>query len=92
MKELMNNFAERPFHLNIVLISYSTSGNFSYWSYWNTLLTGDLRGFGILRAGSGHPLPSSSKNKKGKGILRAGSQNKKGKGILRACSGKEWDF
>ena len=34
---------------------------------------------GILRAGSGRPLSSTSKNKKGKGILRAGS-------------GKEWDL
>ena len=28
----------------------------------------------------------------GKGILRAGSRNKKRKGIVRAGSGKEWDF
>ena len=55
---------------------------------------------GILRAGSGHPLFSSSKTNNGKGILRAGSGNNKGKGILRAGSGcplsssskKEWDF
>ena len=38
-----------------------------------------LTGIGILRAGSGCPLSSISKNKKGKGILRAGL-------------GKEWDF
>ena len=28
----------------------------------------------------------------GKWILRAGSRNKKGKGIVRAGTGKEWDF
>ena len=44
-----------------------------------SLLGNLLTGKGILRAGSGHPLCSSSKNNKGKGILRAGS-------------GKEWDF
>ena len=38
-----------------------------------------LTGIGILRAGSGCPLSSILKNKKGKGILRAGS-------------GKAWDF
>ena len=27
-----------------------------------------------------------------KWILRAGSRNKKGKGIVRAGTGKEWDF
>ena len=32
-----------------------------------------LAGKGILRAGSGRPLSSTSKNNKGKGILRAGS-------------------
>ena len=57
-----------------------------------SLLGNLLTGKGILRAGS--------RNKKRKGILRAGSgrplsstlKNKKGKGILRAGSGKEWDF
>ena len=38
-----------------------------------------LTGIGILRAGSGRPLSSTSKNKKEKGILRAGT-------------GKEWNF
>ena len=28
----------------------------------------------------------------GKGIVRAGSRNKKGKGILKAGYGKEWDL
>ena len=28
----------------------------------------------------------------GKGIVRAGSRNKKGKGIVRACYGNEIDF
>ena len=28
----------------------------------------------------------------GKGILRAVSRNKKGKGIIRAGTGKQWDF
>ena len=28
----------------------------------------------------------------GKGIVRASSRNKKGKGIVRAGTGKEWDF
>ena len=28
----------------------------------------------------------------GKGIVRAGSRNKKGRGIVRAGYGKEWDF
>ena len=28
----------------------------------------------------------------GKGIVRAGSRNKKGKGIVRAPYGKEWEF
>ena len=27
-----------------------------------------------------------------KGIVRAGARNKKGKGIVRAGSGKQWDF
>ena len=44
-------------------------------SLWGNLLTG----IGILRAGSGSPLSSISKNKKGKGIVRAGT-------------GKECDF
>ena len=59
-----------------------------------------LTGKGILRAGSGCPLCSSSKNNRGKGILRAGSGNIKRKGFLRAGSGhplsfsskKKWDF
>ena len=37
-----------------------------------SLLGNLLTGKWILRAGSGHPLSSTSKNKKGKGILRAG--------------------
>ena len=57
-----------------------------------SLLGNLLTGKGILRAGSSCPLSSTSKNKKGIGILRAGSGNKKGKVILRAGSGKEWDF
>ena len=44
-----------------------------------SLLRNLLTGRGFLRAGSGCPLSSTSKNKKGKGILRAGS-------------GKEWEF
>ena len=28
----------------------------------------------------------------GRGILKAGSRNKKGKGIVRARTGKQWDF
>ena len=59
-----------------------------------------LTGKEILRAGSGCPLCSSSKNNRGKGILRAGSGNNKRKGFLRAGSGhplsfsskKKWDF
>ena len=57
-----------------------------------SLLGNLLTGKGIFRAGSSCPLSSTSKNKKGIGILRAGSGNKKGKVILRAGSGKEWDF
>ena len=57
-----------------------------------SLLGNLLTGKGILRAGSGHPLSSTLKNKKGKGIVRAGAGNKKRKGILRAVSGKDWDF
>ena len=38
-----------------------------------SLLGNLLTGKEILRAGSGHPLSSTSKNNKGKGILRAGS-------------------
>ena len=59
-----------------------------------SLLGNLLTGKGVLRAGSGHPLSSSSKNKKGKGIVRAGTGNNKGKGILRAGFGnnkKEWE-
>ena len=44
-----------------------------------SLLGNLLTGKGISRAGSGHPLSSTSKNKKGKGIVRAGT-------------GKKWDF
>ena len=38
-----------------------------------SLLGNLLTGKGILRAGSGRPLSSTSKNNKGQGILRAGS-------------------
>ena len=38
-----------------------------------SLLANLLTGKGILRAGSGLPSSSASKNKKGKGIVRAGS-------------------
>ena len=41
--------------------------------------SGNERGKGIVRAGSGRPSSSASQNKKGKGIARAGS-------------GKQWDF
>ena len=41
--------------------------------------SGNKKGKGMLRAGSGRSLSSTSKNKKGKAILRA-------------VSGKEWDF
>ena len=41
--------------------------------------SGNKRGKGIVRAGSGRPSSSASQNKKGKGIARAGS-------------GKQWDF
>ena len=44
-----------------------------------TLLGNLLTGKGFLRADSGRSLSSTSKNKKGKEIVRAGS-------------GKEWDF
>ena len=44
-----------------------------------TLLGNLLAGKEILRAGSDRPLPSTLKNKKGKGIVKA-------------SSGKEWDF
>ena len=57
-----------------------------------SLLGNLLTGKGILSAGSGQPLSSTLKNKKGKGTVRAGAGNKKGKGILRAGSGKDWDF
>ena len=50
----------------------------------DSLLGKILPGKGILRAGSGHPLSFSSKNKKGDGIVRAGTGNNK--------KGKEWDF
>ena len=43
------------------------------------LLGNLLTGKGISRASSGRLLSSTSKNKKGKGIVRAGT-------------GKEWDF
>ena len=42
-----------------------------------SLLENLSTGKGILRAVSGRPLPSTSKNKKGKEILRADSGNKK---------------
>ena len=38
-----------------------------------SLLGNLLAGKGIVRAGSGCPLPSALQNKKGKGIVRAGS-------------------
>ena len=38
-----------------------------------SLLANLLTGKGILRAGSGRPSSSASKNKKGKGTVRAGS-------------------
>ena len=44
-----------------------------------SLLGNLLTGKGISRAGSGRPLSSTSKSKKGKGIVKAGT-------------GKEWDF
>ena len=44
-----------------------------------SLLGNLLTGKRILRAGSGRPLSSTSKNKKRKGIVRAGT-------------GKKWDF
>ena len=44
-----------------------------------SLLGNLLTGKGIVRAGTGRPLSSSSKNKNGKGIVRVGT-------------GKEWDF
>ena len=44
-----------------------------------SLLGNLLTGKGIVRAGSGHPSPSASQNKKGKGIVRAGT-------------GKQWNF
>ena len=44
-----------------------------------SLLGNLLTGKRILRAGSGRRLSSTSKNKKGKGIVRA-------------STGKEWDF
>ena len=50
-----------------------------------SLLGNLLTGKGILRAGSGRPLSSTLKNKKGK-------RNKKGTGILRAGTGRQWDF
>ena len=38
-----------------------------------SLLGNLLAGKGVVRAGSGCPLPSALQNKKGKGIVRAGS-------------------
>ena len=38
-----------------------------------SLLGNLVTGKGILRAGSGRPLSSTSKNKKGKGIVKAGT-------------------
>ena len=52
-----------------------------------SLLGNLLAGKGIVRAGSGCPLSSSSKNNKGKGILRACSGC-----TLSSSSKKEWDF
>ena len=52
-------------------------------SLLGNLLTGKV----IIRAGTGRPLSSSSKNNKGKGILRAGSGR-----TLSSSSKKEWDF
>ena len=52
-----------------------------------SLLGNLLTGKGIVRAGSGHPLFSTSKNNKGKGIVRAGSSRP-----LSSSSKKEWDF
>ena len=49
-----------------------------------SLLRNLLTWKGILRAGSGRPLSSSLKNKKGKGIVTAATGNNK--------KGKEWDF
>ena len=48
-----------------------------------SLLGNLLTGKGILRAGSGRPLSSTLKNKKGKGILGR---------PLSSTSKKEWDF
>ena len=48
-----------------------------------SLLGNVLTGKGILRAGSGRPLSSTLKNKKGKGILGR---------PLSSTSKKEWDF
>ena len=62
---------------------------------------------GIARAASCHPSSSTSQNKRGKGIVRAGTghpwyENKKRKGTVKAGAGrplsstsqnkKEWDF
>ena len=52
-------------------------------SLLGNLLTGKV----IIRAGTGRPLSSSSKNNKGKGILRAGSGR-----TLTSSSKKERDF
>ena len=38
-----------------------------------SLLGNLVTGKGILRAGSGRPLTSTSKNKKGKGIVKGGT-------------------
>ena len=54
-----------------------------------SLLGNLLTGKGILRAGYGRTFSSFSKNKKEKGIVRAGTGNNKGKGILRAGSGRK---
>ena len=51
-----------------------------------SLLGNLLTGKGILRAGSGRPLSSSLKEKKGKRILRFGSGRP-----LSSSSKKEWD-
>ena len=52
-----------------------------------SLLGNLLTGKGIVRAGSGRPLFSSSKNNKRKGIVRAGTGP-----TLSSSLKKEWDF
>ena len=56
---------------------------------WGASLLGNLlSGKGIVRAGSGRSLNSSTLYRPSS----SASQNKKGKGIVRAGSGKQWDF